>query len=148
MALRAVRYLDFVVLALALPIFVAAGLPLLGWAGATAAWLLQRGAQSALARRAAASRNPHTAAGVLSASLLGRLWFLVLAVLGVGLIDREAGLAAAVLTAIVFQAWFTAFMLGRGTEGGPRRIEGRPGRVEGPRRVEGDRRAVERQPQP
>jgi len=126
MALRAVRYLDFVALALALPIFVAAGLPLVGWAGATAAWLLQRGVQIVLARRAIVSGNPRTAAGVLGASLLGRLWFLVLAVLGVGLIDREAGLAAAVLTAIVFQAWFTAFMLGRGMEGEPRGIERQP----------------------
>jgi hypothetical protein len=36
------RYLDLVVLVLALPIFVAAGLPLLGWAGAAFGWTLQR----------------------------------------------------------------------------------------------------------
>jgi hypothetical protein len=141
MALRALRYLDFVVLALAFPIFVAAGLPLLGWAGATAAWLVQRGAQSLLARWAIASGNPRAAVGVLSASLLGRLWFLVLAVLGIGLIDREAGLAAAVLTAIVFQAWFTAFMLGRGMEGDQHRIGARPDPIAG-------ERGFERQPQP
>ena len=42
MPLRVLRYLDLVVLALALPIFIAAGLPLLGWAGAAGGWLLQR----------------------------------------------------------------------------------------------------------
>ena len=36
MPLRMLRYLDLAVLALALPIFVAAGLPLLGYAGAAA----------------------------------------------------------------------------------------------------------------
>jgi hypothetical protein len=113
-ALHAVRHLDLVVLAVALIVFVAAGWPLLGWAVATAAWLSQRGVQVLLTRRVRASDNPRAAAGLLSASLLARVWFLALAVLVVGLIDREAGLAAAVLTAVVFQVWFTTFMVLKG----------------------------------
>src|SRR5438093_4908828 len=36
------RYLDLVVLALAFPVFVVAGFPLLGYAAGAVAWLLQR----------------------------------------------------------------------------------------------------------
>jgi hypothetical protein len=120
MPLRVLRYLDLAVLALALPIFLVAGLPLLGWAGVVAAWSLQRAAHRLFLRRAEASRSPGSALGLLSVSLIGRVWFLALAVLGIGLIEREAGLAAAVLTAVVFQVWFTAFMVGRSLEGAAR----------------------------
>ena len=116
MPLRALRYLDFAVLLLALPIFVAADLPLFGWAGAAGAWVLQRGAHALLLGRAQASRNPRSAVGLMSVSLLGRIWFLALAVLAIGLIDRDAGLPAAVLTAITFQVWFTAFFVARSME--------------------------------
>lgn len=106
-----------VVLALALPLFLAAGWPLFAWAGVTAAWLAQRGAQALVQRRARTATNPRTAVGLMSVSLMGRVWFLMLAVLAIGLIDRESGLPAAVLTAVTFQAWFTAFIVTRGMEG-------------------------------
>jgi hypothetical protein len=114
---RALRYVDLAVLAVALPFFLVAGLPLLGWAGVTVAWLFQRAVHGLLLRRAEASRSPGSALGLLSVSLIGRVWFLALAVLAIGLIEREAGLAAAVLTAVVFQVWFTAFIVGRGMQG-------------------------------
>jgi hypothetical protein len=119
MPLRMLRFVDLAVLALALPVFVAADLPLLGWAGVTAAWVLQRAVHSFFLRRAEASRNPRSAVGLLSVSLIGRVWFLALVVLGIGLVDRDAGLPAAVLTAVVFQVWFTAFFVGRSMESGP-----------------------------
>jgi hypothetical protein len=118
MPLRALQYVDLVVLAAALPVFVATGLPLLGWAGATAAWLLQRGAQALFLRRAEASRDPRAAFGLMSVSLIGRVWLLALGVFATGMIDRDAGLPAAVLTAITFQAWLTAYIVGRSLEGG------------------------------
>jgi hypothetical protein len=117
MPLRMLRFVDLAVLALALPVFVAADLPLLGWAGVTAAWLLQRAVHATLLRRAEESGNPRLAVGLMSVSLLGRVWFLALAVLGIGLIDRDAGLPAAVLMAVVFQVWFTAYFLSRSMEG-------------------------------
>jgi hypothetical protein len=120
MPLRMTRYVDLVVLALALPVFLAAGFPLLGWAAVTAAWLLQRAVHAHFIGRAESSGNPRSAVGLMSVSLIGRVWFLALVVLGVGLIDREAGLPAAILTAIVFQVWFTAFIIGRsGAQGDP-----------------------------
>jgi hypothetical protein len=119
MPLRMLRYVDLIVLAGALPVFVAAGLPLFAWAGVTVAWIVQRGVHAFFLGRAKASGNPRTAVGLMGISLLGRIWFLALAVLGIGLIEREAGLPGAVLTAVVFQVWFTALFLSRSFEGDP-----------------------------
>ena len=69
MPLRMMRYLDLFLLALALPVFVAADLPLLGWAGAAVGWLSQRGIQVLIERRARASDDPRTVAGLLAASM-------------------------------------------------------------------------------
>jgi hypothetical protein len=117
MPLRMLRFADLAVLALALPVFVAADLPLFGWAGVTAAWLVQRAIQGSFLRRAEASADARSAFGLMSVSLIGRVWFLALAVLAIGLIERDAGLPAAVLTAVTFQAWFTARMVSRSVEG-------------------------------
>jgi hypothetical protein len=117
MASRALRHLDLAVLALALPVFLVAGWPLFAWAGTTAAWLFQRTVQALLGRRAEASTNPRMMVGLMTVSLMGRIWFLMLAVLAIGLIERAAGLPAAVLTLVTFQAWFTGFMLERGLGG-------------------------------
>ncbi|HEV2874802.1 MAG TPA: hypothetical protein VGW14_06600 [Thermoleophilaceae bacterium] len=118
MPLRMLRYADLAVLAAALPVFVAAELPMFAWAGVTVAWLLQRSVHAFLLGRAEASGNPRAAVGLMSVSILGRIWFIALAVLGIGLIDDDAGLPAAILTGVTFQVWFTALFVGRGIEGG------------------------------
>ncbi|HEU4944295.1 MAG TPA: hypothetical protein VFT10_03950, partial [Solirubrobacterales bacterium] len=90
-------------LAAALAVFVLGGLPLLGYAIAAAAWLLQRGIQVLAARRVAAelaAGNRQRAMGALAATMLGRVWLMVTAALLAGIADREAGLAAAVLLAV------------------------------------------------
>ena len=115
-ALRAVRLLDLAVLALALPVFLAADWPLFGWGGVTVVWLTQRSVQALIEKRARSATNPRTMVGLLSISLMGRIWFLMFAVLAIGLIDRDSGLPAAVLTAVTFQAWFTGFMVSRSME--------------------------------
>jgi hypothetical protein len=117
MPLRMLRYADLLVLAAALPVFVAAELPLFAWAGVTAAWLLQRGVYAFFHGRAQASGSARATVGLMGVSLIGRVWFIALAVLAIGMIDDEAGLPAAILTAVTFQVWFTAFFLGRGMEG-------------------------------
>jgi hypothetical protein len=118
MTLRVLRYVDLVLLAAALPVFVAADLSLFAWAGTTAAWLLQRVTHAFFLGRARSTGDARSAFGLLSVSLLGRVWFLALAVLAIGLIDRDAGLPAAVLTAVTFQVWFTALMVSRSLGGG------------------------------
>jgi hypothetical protein len=96
------RYADLIVLALALPVFVVAGWPLVGYAVAAAAWLAQHvvlfyanRASLAALRRGDRKR----ALGIVGAATVGRLWLVTLAILLVGLLgEREDGLAAAVLT--------------------------------------------------
>jgi hypothetical protein len=99
------RYADLVVLALALPVFVVAGWPLVGYAAAAGAWLAQH-VVLAYAERAslAALRrgDRRRALGIVGAATLGRLWLVTLTILLVGLLgEREDGLAAAVLTLVL-----------------------------------------------
>jgi hypothetical protein len=120
--LTLLRYLDLVVLALALPVVVFAGLPLLGYAVAAAAWLAQRGIRELLNRRARASDDPRTVAGLLAGSMLARGWLAALAIFGVGLADRDAGITAAVLFIALFTIFLTGEMIARPFEaGGDRR---------------------------
>jgi hypothetical protein len=111
LGLRIYRVIDLVVLALALPIFLATGLPLLGWAATAAAWLLQRGIQVFLERRARASDDIRTVAGLITGSMIARGWLVALAIFGAGMIEREAGLAAAILTIMLFTLYFSGHMV-------------------------------------
>lgn len=109
--LTTVRYLDLLLLALALPLFLAAGLPLAGWAVGGGAWVAQRALQEYLDRRARASTDPRTVVGLLAGSMIARGWFVAIAVFLVGLSDNEAGLAAAVLVIALFTVYFTVRMI-------------------------------------
>ena len=102
---RALRYLDLAVIALALPVFLIAGLPLLGWIGATVGWTGQRMIQAALERKASQTDDPRGFFRLMAGSLIGRSWFLVLTIFATGLIEREAGLAAALLALITFTTY-------------------------------------------
>jgi hypothetical protein len=105
------KHVDLVVLAAALAVFVLGGLPLLGYAIAAAAWLAQRGIQVLATRRIAvelSSGERHRAMGALAATTLGRVWLMVTAALLAGLAEREVGLAAAVLLAVLFTVSFAA----------------------------------------
>lgn len=99
------KYVDLVVLAVALAVFAFGGLPLLGYAVGAGAWLAQRAVQLVATRRAAAdlaSGNRRRAMGTIAVTTLGRVWLMAAAVLAVGLAEREAGLAAAILVAVLF----------------------------------------------
>ena len=116
MAAAVLRYSDLVLLALALPAFIVAGWPMLGYVVAAAAWLVQRGVQVIASRRvksSMASGDRRTAMGILGATTLGRVWLIALAVLIVGLTDRDAGLAAALLSAALFTLYFGIQVLDR-----------------------------------
>jgi hypothetical protein len=117
MPLRVLRYLDLVVLAVALPVFLAAGLPLLGWAAVTAVWVAQRGLQAALNERARRASEPGTVAGLLTGSMIARGWLVAGTIFVVGLTEREAGLAGAVLAITAFTVYFMGQMLVRPFEG-------------------------------
>ena len=109
-----VRNLDLLVLALALPIFIALDAPIAGYVAAGGAWVVGRLGKAAADRRRAVAlqhANRNAALGLTAAAMLGRLWILAAAILIVGLVgDRDAGLAGAVLAA----ALVTAFLIGEG----------------------------------
>lgn len=100
------KYVDLIALALALPVFLLAGFPMLGYATGAAVWLVQRVVQSVAARRAQkelAHGERQRAMGIVAGTGLGRVWLMAAAVLVVGLaVERQAGLAAAVLVVVLF----------------------------------------------
>ena len=112
-----VRHLDLVLLALALPAFVVAGWPLLGYATAAAAWLVQYVVWVTAERHATAAAlrgDRNRAMGLIGFSTLGRLWIVTIAILLVGLLgEREAGLAAGVLCVVLVTAHLAAQALTR-----------------------------------
>jgi len=105
------KHVDLLLLAVALVVFAIGGLPLLGYAVAATAWLAQRGIQVLAARRASedlADGNRQRAMGTVAATTLGRVWLMATAVLLVGIAEREAGLAAALLLLALFTLSFAA----------------------------------------
>ncbi|TMK41785.1 MAG: hypothetical protein E6G56_03440 [Actinobacteria bacterium] len=106
------RQLDLFLAALALPLFLAAGLPILGWAVAAAAWLVQRGIQALVTRRATASRDPRQVVGLMAGSMIARGWLVAGSVFAVGVADsNRAGLSAAVMVIALFTVYFTMGMI-------------------------------------
>ena len=55
-----------------------------------------------------AAGNRQKAMGIVAATTLGRVWLMATAVLLVGLAEREAGLAAAILVLVLFTVSFAA----------------------------------------
>jgi hypothetical protein len=116
--MAALRYLDLIVLGLALPVFLAAGLPGVAWLAGGGAWVAQRAIREALERRAKASDDPRTVAGLTAGSMLARGWLVALTVFVVGVsTDNETGLSAAVLVVALFTVHFSSIMLARPFEG-------------------------------
>ena len=112
--LSLLRYLDLIVLALALPLFVLADLPMLGYAVAAAAWLVQRGINALATRRAQASEDPRTVVGLLAGSMIGRGYLVAGSIFAVGLAGaREDGLAAALISITLFTIYFSSNMVVR-----------------------------------
>ena len=105
------KYVDLLVLAASLAVFLLGGLPMLGFAVGAAAWLAQRGIQvlaARYARRELQAGRRQRAMGTIAASTLGRVWLMATAILLTGLAEREAGLAAALLVAALFTVSFAA----------------------------------------
>ena len=99
------------VLAVALPVFIAASLPMLGWAATTVSWLGARWFQGWMQGRALGKGTRNAVLGARAASLLGRLYLVTIAVFIAGLIDREAGLAGGILAAVVFTFYFVSLFV-------------------------------------
>ena len=118
----AIRYLDLVVLAVALPVFIVAGLPMLAYGVMAVVWLAQV-AIEVLAGRSAEGRlaegDRRGAMGRIGFATMGRVWLITMTVLLVGLLgDREDGLAAALLALALFTVHFAARFVARAMEPG------------------------------
>ncbi len=108
----ALRYPDIGLLALALPIFLVAGLPMVGYAAAAGAWLAQAAIlvfSQSRATAALARGDRRIAMAAIGAATLARVWLVTMTILLVGLLgDREDGLAAAVLCFVLVTVHFIA----------------------------------------
>jgi hypothetical protein len=113
----ALRYLDLVLLAAGLPVFIVADLPMAAYVVIAGVWALQYAIEFATDRavvRAMAEGNRNTAMGWIGGTTLARVWIVALAVLLVGLLDsKHAGLAAAVFALILFTVHLASRVLGR-----------------------------------
>ena len=125
-AVRALRNLDLAVLVLALPIFLAAGIPILGWVTGAGLYVAQKLVRVLAERKAQEADDPRTTVGLLAGSMIGRGWLVAGAILVVGLTtDSETGLSAAVLFLATFTVALTMALAtgGAGTKSG---ASGRP----------------------
>jgi hypothetical protein len=96
------RHLDLLVLALALPLFLIAGLPLLGWAVVAVFWVVQRWIVATVKQRALATGDRSAVMRAVALSMMVRLVLVTAAVVVAGVADRDAGVPAALLTAALF----------------------------------------------
>jgi hypothetical protein len=120
-----VRYLDFAALALALPLFLVAGLPIAGYLAGGGAWIVQRLIQFFTQRRATASDDPRVVAGWTAGSMIARGWLCAIAIFLVGIVGDDAdGLAAALLVVALFTVYFTLGMVLRPFDRPSKRVPG------------------------
>lgn len=105
------KYVDLLVLAAGLAVFLLGGLPMLGFAAGAGVWLVQRGIQVLAERRAnreLAAGNRQRAMATVAVSTLGRVGLMATAVLLAGIVEREAGLTSALLVLVLFTVSFAA----------------------------------------
>jgi hypothetical protein len=105
------RYLDIVVLIIALPVFLIGGLPMLGYVAGGGIWVVQRAIQLYANKKAVEADDPRTTVGIAAGSMIGRGWLVALTIFAAGLKDEDAGLAAAVLVIVLFTVYFTVSMI-------------------------------------
>jgi diacylglycerol kinase len=114
------RYLDLVLLAVALPVFIAAGFPMTGYLAIAGIWIVMYAIELISNRAiegAVERRDRRAAMGWLGATGLARAWIVALGVLIIGIAaGKDAGLAAAVLAAILFTVHLGSRILLRLTE--------------------------------
>lgn len=122
MGLRAARNVDALVLALALALFLATGITIVGWAIGAGAWAAQRIVQLIVTSRAEAAPDPRTTVGLMAGGMIVRGWLAAGIIFGVGLATSdEAGLSGALLFIATFTLWFTTSMIVRSFEQVPPR---------------------------
>jgi hypothetical protein len=101
------KYPDFLALAVALPIFIAADWPLAGWIATAIAWFGLTILISSMELRAQRATEPKTQVGFVVGGALARAWISAAVILATGLIFGDSsGLACAVLMIVLFTIYF------------------------------------------
>jgi hypothetical protein len=117
-AVRVLRNFDIALLAIALPVFIAADINILGWVTGAGLYVGQRLVRAWAIRRAERADDPRTTVGLLAGSMLARGWIVSGAILAVGLTtESEVGLSAAVLFLATFTVYFTMALATGGPKG-------------------------------
>ena len=115
------RYLDVCLVLATAPFVLIGGLPTLGYLIGAAAWLLTRTGSGWLQARAARTGDPKLRAGLMLASLLGRVWLVALAVILARVMGSKGdGIMAAALVLAAFTVYFAmSFVTRPGSFGSP-----------------------------
>ena len=115
----ALRYLGLAALALALPVFLVAGLPVAGWLLGAGVWLAQRALQLLFASRLRRTDDPRAVVGYEAGGAIARGWLAALAILVVGILaGEEVGLSAVVLVLVLFSIYFAGRVVERASQQG------------------------------
>jgi hypothetical protein len=132
---RVLRNVDLGVLAIALPIFLAAGFPILGWVTGAGLYVGQRLVRAYAQRRAERADDPRTTVGLLAGSMLARGWIVSGTILAVGLTtESSVGLSSAVLFLATFTVAFTMALATGGPRGAASAVSAAPLPPERPRK--------------
>lgn len=107
LAARLLAHLDIGLLLVALPIFIGANLPILGWIGGSAVYVLQKILGEFLNRSATQAEDITGLLGVMVGGVIGRGFLVALGIFGVGMIQNDAGAAAGFLFLAAFTVHFT-----------------------------------------
>jgi hypothetical protein len=101
------RYLDVLLIVLALPFVVLAGLPVIGYLAGGGVWIAQRLVGDFIEARAARASDIRVRMGVTMASIMIRIWLVALVILAVGLsVERADGAIAAITVLCAFTLYF------------------------------------------
>jgi hypothetical protein len=115
------RYLDVVLVVLAVPVALALGAPAVGVVVSAAAWLIQRVLASA-GQRWIASQGANARFGLNLVDGFGRVWLLAGAIVLAAVIGgRRDGLAAALLIFAVYSIAFAMRLVSGRPQGGSQR---------------------------
>jgi hypothetical protein len=105
-ALAPLRWIDVILVVAVAPFVLLTGVPVLGYVVGAGAWIVTRLLAMLVERRAAASDNPKTVAGLMLFTGLGRAWAMGLIIVAVGVGgSREDGLTAAVTSFVAFSVY-------------------------------------------
>jgi hypothetical protein len=110
------KHIDLALLVIALPVFLAAGFPMLGYATGAVAWLLQAAVKEISERKARETDDPRKMVGITAGSMIGRGWLVAITIFAgyfAGGSDDHVGLSAAVLVIVLFSAYFAATLIVR-----------------------------------